>query len=86
MLSDYFGGSNLKYDVYTKDFDYRIEHINAYNQKWGLSLKQDSEILFTKAVEIDANSYWLATFAATEARFYKCHLEAGTVACTENVK
>lgn len=62
LLSDYFGGSNLKYNVIaSKDLGYNLEHINSYKQT--IPTDSNAEILFTTVVDVDAKNYWIIQFS-----------------------
>lgn len=58
------------------------EHINHFTQELPKS-PTDPETLFTKVIEIDDKSYYLAKFTTDYVAFYKCELEAKKVTCKE---
>lgn len=62
LLSDYFGGSNLKYNVQSDDhLKYYLEYINTFTQK-NPSLELKGDYLFSKVISVDSSTYWLSVF------------------------
>ena len=83
MLNDYFGGSNLNYNIKgnkSKDITYDLEHFKTYSHNW----EPEENITMYRIVEIDASSYWLVTFSDESIQFFLCSLVDGSISCEED--
>lgn len=84
VLTDYFGGKNLNYDVKADkpDLKLNVQHVTSYTQK--LPAMQDGEtVIYEKIVEYDSSTYWLARFTELNLYLYACKAGANReVQCT----